>query len=396
MKKFDREVRKMAKNTKYPISKEYETKVEQLLKDIQKEERKPVRGFSFSKAGFAACALCTIMVVSASVYAKENFVMGRMSEMSTEETQKYEALTDDSNIIHNGVTEALSFSREMTEEETERYDALWEQYREQGVFPDGELEAVDKLGEEEEVSSMVYETWNRKIYLPQRALTDEELLQIIDFRVKSEYVVSNSDEAKEDIRKQREFNADPTSKETDLSEEEAMEKASDYLEKMYDVDASAMDKTIEFVQGDGSDGTYGEWETFFQGKEGSYVVHVGRETGNLTEVRLHSEDGFYSSYTNPANSVIDEEFCRLVYKRAEAVIARMYPDTKVVNSSAGYWIEDNGTTSNWVNFAFYLDNGHSASLQYLIPEDVFEYLKMFPMDITNAGASDNYIIIPMK
>ena len=353
-------------------------------------EAKCAHTFSISKAGLAACVFCAVVLVSVPVVAGVNSAWTkRMEQMNKKEQQKLLDVNDNRNMTNEHDTEALTFSREFSEEEKRRFDELWVKYEEEGLFPEGELQIVDKLEGDEEISSPVHETWNREIFLPASELTDEEMLQIIDFQHKSAYVVDNSDEAKKYRAAQKEFDENPNPGENDLSKEEAVAKASAYLEAMYDVDADAMDKSAEFGMGHSTmdNDQYGEWDVEFKGSDGwSYVVVVARQTGRVAMIDLHKGDAFEVSFGDPAP--INEKIYTPVYEKAKGILNSMYPDIEITNGTVGYVKGEDGYTDNrFLQINLFTKDAYLYAFQYLLDDEDFSYL-MVSEDSYDAVVND--------
>lgn len=130
----------------------------------------------------AAAALAIVVIGAAMVPVRafvNSMIKERMEEMPQEEKDTYVETVKEQKV------EADGFTREYTENERARYQELAGKYQE-GTFPD---KAVAQVDSEEEAAG--YEFCFLKptstFCLPERELTDEELLQIIDFMVKREY-----------------------------------------------------------------------------------------------------------------------------------------------------------------------------------------------------------------
>lgn len=129
----------------------------------------------------AVLAGTAVIPVSALVHS---IVRERMEEMPQEEKDAYvEALTQQRAAVSG-------FSRAYTPEEERRYREMGEKYR-AGIFPEREVMKAD-TEEAAEAYEFCYLTSTDTFCLPERELTDEELLQIIDFMVKREYAYTES------------------------------------------------------------------------------------------------------------------------------------------------------------------------------------------------------------
>lgn len=403
MKNKDDKIRKIAKETEYTVSQEYEERIDSLLHKLQ-TEKAPVksngRPFRFSKAAMAACAACAVLVVSVPVAAKVGgFVAERMENMSAEEQQEYVDFHDSSQMTKKHDTESVRYSREFSADEQNRFANLQEKYEAEGLFPKAELSKTDRLKKDAEIADPVYEVWNREIYLPERDLTDEELLEIIDFNEKSAYSVSQTAEAQETKEAQKAFKANPYPEEGDLTEEEACEKAAIYLEAICNSEVKSMKSNVEFVMGSTMEnGKYGEYVVTFSGKDSvSYEVGVTRSTGTLTHIWFYENGANCTSRTWKAEQ-INENICQSVYNEAKAIVSTMYPDMKITGGNCGYTEDKDGNSKTGdIEIDIILENGKAYNFRYAIKEGKIVHLK-YESDYDEAleGSWGDYVVISME
>lgn len=119
-----------------------------------------------------------------------SLVRERMDSVSKEEVK------DIGDMVQNQEANADGFSREYSAGEKERNRELWQAY-ENGTFPEGVIAQVDSEDAVVE-GTLCYDRSAGVFYLPDQEMTDEELLQIIDFQHKMEYAVINSGAVTED------------------------------------------------------------------------------------------------------------------------------------------------------------------------------------------------------
>lgn len=86
---------------------------------------------------------------------------------------------------------ADGFSREFSDSEKERNKALWQAYK-NGTFPEKVIAQVDSA-EAAPAGTLCYIRATGIFNLPAQEMTDEELLEIIDFQHKMSYAVVHSD-----------------------------------------------------------------------------------------------------------------------------------------------------------------------------------------------------------
>ena len=377
MNQFDKKIRQMAKKTSCPTSKKYDEKIDHILETIKDREpdTMPQKSafFSFKKAGIAACALATAALVCIPVSAKiSDYVKERMEQMKPEEQTQYVEANNSQKMTKEHDTEALLYSRDLSADENNRYAALWDKYRSEGLFPEGALEIVEKLEDGVQITSPIYETYNREIFLPDRDLTDEELLQMIDFSEKSAYAVSHTPEAQEIIQAQQEFNKNPYPDETDLSKNAAITRASTYLKEMYGVDCSEMDATAEYWIGYGF-GDYGDYEvTFTESDNTSYSVDLNGKTGSLSLLKIVKDGVDYGAYSLSPTTA-DESFLRSNYENAKKLLTSAFnSDVTVTKATCGYNTTSEGKIENGSVYYFIgLSNDAVYGVQYSIESDFF-------------------------
>lgn len=374
MNKFDKKIREMAKQSKCPISKEYEAEIERLLKSLTNEDVSSTKrnNVPLFKYGIAACIVCVIMLSSVPVAAKiSDYVKERMSKMSEQEQEQYRQTNNPEKLTNEHETEAIRYSRDMSEEETARYHELAAKYKNEGLFPEEEMPMIDKLEDNAEINSILYEVYNREFFLPERDLTDEELLQIVDFFHKLDYSISQDEEVQTLLAAQEEFNENPYSNENDMSEEEAIEKAAAYLKGMYDVDTSAMDKTAEFWMGYQYEGCGDYNVTFTDSAKNSYSVDLYAETGTLYSIEA---DNSLLSVTEPTE--ISEDFLVSNYEQAKSIFTGVLgTDRAIVNSSCTYPIDEDGNLAVGslaaITYIFEIENGDAYYIEYDIVNEQF-------------------------
>jgi hypothetical protein len=211
-------------------------KQEQMILEIQ-AKKKPRRYTGILRvAAAAAVCILTIGLLSVPVRAVVNsLVRERMESVPKEEIMQ---ITEQ---IQEQQTEANSSSREYTEGEKERRGNLYAKYM-NGLFPTGELTLVDSEEEAKE-HEFCFLTTTGVFYLPaNRELTDEEILQKIDFERKQDYALQ--EQRAEEIA-EREAAEKEQIKEVvasgGITEEQAVETATRYLRQVFGLDGSGME-----------------------------------------------------------------------------------------------------------------------------------------------------------
>ena len=208
-----------------------------MKKQMESGKNKTVGGWK-KLAATAAVTVFAVGIVGFSVYAVvENLVRARMAGLPAAEVQEIEAMVQGQRNV-----QADGFSREYSDEETERMTALELSYQ-NGLFPAKEILQVDSAEAITE-GTLCYVKSTGVFYLPGRELTDEELLEIIDFHQKMRYAVEEGPMAQEaraeylaEIDRMREEVRDADG----ISEEEAIEIARKQMEAALGENAAGME-----------------------------------------------------------------------------------------------------------------------------------------------------------
>lgn len=212
---------------------------EEIVKNVQSrmENGKQKTRSRRKTAATAAALLLAAGVASLPVQAVvQNVVRARMERLSKEEVQ------DIDNMIREHNREADGFSREYSDSENKRCRELWQAYK-NGTFPEKDIVQVDS---EEQVTegTLCYVRATGVFYLPEREMTEEEQLEIIDFQHKMSYTVSQGAAAQEE-RAERQAEKkrlkEIVQAADGISEEEAIEIARKQLESVLGEEAAGME-----------------------------------------------------------------------------------------------------------------------------------------------------------
>ncbi|MCM1161792.1 MAG: hypothetical protein NC412_11260 [Roseburia sp.] len=403
MNKFDKEIRRLAKQSKCPTSKNYEIKIDNLLEDLGNETSsqttKKAGSRPFFKLGIAACALTVICLVSVPVTAQIiDYVKQRMLSMSDSEIEEIADSNDEHNMTREHSIEGIIYSREMSEQEEKRYSELRDKYENEGAFPEGTLQIVDKLEDSENIQSLVYETYNKKLFLPEKELSDEELLEIIDYYHKSDYVMQNSDAAKELKEAHQKYQSDPYPDATDLSEEEAAAKATFYLETIYGLDFAAMDITTEFVESETPvSGNYADWEVTFKGADDfNYIINLSQNSGQISTLQVFKGGEFYG-FIRP-DAEMNETLYTSIYEQTKDILKSMYPSSEITQGLIAYTkTEDNKAKYGLLDIKLFTKDGYFYYFQYVLEEGIYDFLAVdqHEYDPYLDSSIEDYLVIPM-
>lgn len=250
--------------------------------------------YSFSHAA-AAVVLIAILSGALSIPVRalvNSFIQERMEKVPEEEL---EAIVDD---LYNQEAGIDSFSREYTEEEKRKMSELIRKYAE-GIFPEGELAKAESV-EEAERLGFCFLVPDRIFYLPDRELTDEEMLQIIDFYTKRDYAVTKQyeEEFADKLAQEKESEEQKIAGIVEgggITEEEAVQIAEEWLINLFGITGDGLEinhyfgeavpiagKT-EFYHVNWTDFPNRQYYYFYIDADDGSLAYARRSGGNMEE-----------------------------------------------------------------------------------------------------------------
>lgn len=259
---------------KLHIKKEME---EEILKNIRKaEEEIKIKGSKkkWNKAVAAVAALAVTAVVGGiSVNALvDSLVKDRMQHVPQETLEEMVEELDTAN------TAASGYSREFTQSEVERQRELAIAYQ-NGTFPKEEMTRVKKMSQIDK-NTLCYVSGADYFNIPERELTDEELLQYIDFEQKMDYALDKryKEMCADEIRAQKEAEEALVAENEEkggISKQEAIAKSEEWLNVLY---------------GKTSDGMEVDW-------------CIEKSGDNMAVYQIEYSAGLYSTYSYDSYSI---------------------------------------------------------------------------------------------
>lgn len=184
---IDRKIRKMAEAERMAVPESLDAKVENILDGLETEKKdskntdgkrvnQTVRHYGFRQIVIpaAACLLLASVTVTAS-----GLYRARMESMNHEKLETYFSGLQDADVA------ADSYSRPLTDGEKNRLEELRQAYLEEGYFPQKELAMLDSP--EKYKKGVAFYAARSTFFLPEEEMTEEELLELIDFREKRDY-----------------------------------------------------------------------------------------------------------------------------------------------------------------------------------------------------------------
>lgn len=254
-------------------------KQEQMILEIRaKKKAHRYTGILRMAAAVAVC-IVTVGILSVPVRAVvTSLVRERMESLPEEEVAQI------AEQIQNQQAEANSSTREYTEGEKTRRGELYAQYM-NGLFPTGELTMVDSEEEAKE-HEFCFLTTTGVFYLPvDRELTDEEILQKIDFERKQDYALQ--EQRAEELAKREAAEREQVKEVVasgGITEEQAVETATNYLQQVFGLDGSGMELNHYYNEPDAepvivADTYCVNWSDY--GNYRYYYFHINASDGTL-------------------------------------------------------------------------------------------------------------------
>ena len=330
--------------------------------------RKNISGFS-RIAATAAGVVLAVGIIGFPVRALvSSFVQERMEEITVEERQDMVEMLDSQGV------EVDSFSREYTAEEKRRMRELRGQYK-QGVFPEGELPQADSV-EDAETMELCYLTTNSTYYLPERELTDEEILQIIDFETKLNYALraryeeEYADEIAAKEQAQKELVTQVVAS-GGITEEEAIAQAKGWLEKIYGISGEGMELNHYLCEDYEDNAMSGERDQYVVNwsnmpNEQYYYFYISAQNGRLTQARYSSSDMVNIIKNGIAPAEREAKLPELKEKAISFITEMLEEDLEsYVDSYLIYAVYDDKRSRGGVEFVFVKEDGAADIVRYI-------------------------------
>ena len=162
---------------------------EKVIENCSTKGRTPV--FYPKKVAFAAVFLLTLSLGGIGVKAGLDTMHERVSSMDKKEKAQYESFREDNDnreFDENIGDVAVVFSRDLTRAEAIMQEKLTDEYR-NGKFPEESIRFVDNESEIGDNELAVVRDIN-KVVLPESELTEEQMLQYVDF-INKYYTLAN-------------------------------------------------------------------------------------------------------------------------------------------------------------------------------------------------------------
>ena len=272
---FDVKFSELLQKSEFELPNSYEMRYQNTLEKISAKKAKRYFLLFHSKVA-AVIALCVVSLsLSIGAGAAINLYIQRMNSLNEEEMLTYNSE------VQNTDKEADSFSRQLSKLERDKMLEFREEYETEGRFPTKEILKVQKKSEVVH-GELCFCVENSTFYLPKQELTDDELLQIIDFMEKRDY----------SVRKKNSVSELPSSENEKVSEDEAVEFAKKILADVYNLDITYADEEIEFETTQNSKGEkLSSYFVYLKNRKWEFdaTVEIDSETGVLNGIDIDNK-----------------------------------------------------------------------------------------------------------
>ena len=272
---FDVKFSELLQKSEFELPNSYEMRFQNTLEKISAKKAKRYFLLFHSKVA-AVIALCVVSLsLSIGAGAAINLYIQRMNSLNEEEMLTYNSE------VQNTDKEADSFSRQLSKLERDKMLEFREEYETEGRFQTKEILKVQKKSEVVH-GELCFCVENSTFYLPKQELTDDELLQIIDFMEKRDY----------SVRKKNSVSELPSSENEKVSEDEAVEFAKKILADVYNLDITYADEEIEFETTQNSKGEkLSSYFVYLKNRKWEFdaTVEIDSETGVLNGIDIDNK-----------------------------------------------------------------------------------------------------------
>lgn len=346
--KLDLQIKSELEKSKPQIPNGYDKKISDTLEKISEIPKVSKKKYLIRVAAVMACI---ILAGAGSIYAAKNYLGQRLKKMDTAEIEQYNDRTQSS------IMGADSYSRNLTEAESERLSLLDNQYLSEGRFPESEIKQLEN---EVDVTdySFYFVSSESKFYLPEREMTDEELLELIDFYYKRDYSVQNENNLNKN-----------SARKCKIDENDAVNLSRESIKNVFGMDVSESDFTIELQPIEEADKLLHYLLNFTIDTDKSISILIDADDGSIDQMRLNCYD-VYSE-----NKVLDKkeyEECYLFIR--QNIIEKMKADLKGVKL---YYMLDNDhlLKNGTLKYIFELENGAGYVVNYSLNKEMIYYLR---------------------
>ena len=345
--KQDEEIKAFAAGQRVNTSGTYNNRVLLAIEEGKNQTGQSQRKINFyGKLAVACACVCIITMSGVGVHAAINYANQRMEQVTDGEKEQFISGVNESQ------ASADSYSRPLTDVEKSRLDELKEEYESKGVYPEESILEI-KDSSQIDLSRICFEPDTSTFYLPERELTDEDILELIDFyNIRDNVLSGQKTEAVYDMTGVDE-----------IPEEEAKSIAKGLLQKLYGADTDNMKIEVDYQQGTDGEESFSTDYLYFTDEETGeqYEVSVDLQSAKAGSVAKIAAESPYEDNLKP-----DEALYKSQYETADKMASAFLGNTEAwKDSKITYLVSDDGSVRNGVvNYEFTAQSGESCIVSY--------------------------------
>lgn len=343
--------RLLEKDIKMP--EECRKRIEETMKGLSEKEIKR-KHLQFQSA--AVIAVAFLLISSVTVYASIDYITQRMENLSKVEKDSYYEGVQDS------AADADSYTRELTDQEKDRMEELKAEYK-KGTFPVKALTIVSTQADADGKTEFYFIEDKSLFVLPPRELTDEEMLEIIDFYYCRDYSLTERVQQENTVPD----GSDKFIESGGMDKEQAIELAKALIADIYGTDCPGYDITVNYDDMGGYGNLYrvvmADSKT-----ESNFNITVDADLKSVTDV-------YYAQPGNYSVSGIEVDQAKFIAKYEDALYIltkKMGIELPIVQSTCEYNYNSDGCLERGVvSYLFKLEDGTGYVIKYSCADDLF-------------------------
>jgi len=250
-------------------------------------------------------------------------------------------------------------TRELTESEKQRITKLRYEYIEKGVRPQNALNTIPL-----DTQQFYIDFSNRVFHYPERELTDEEILQLVEWDLVVEYANS--------LQYHSNFDSD------NITEQQVIQTAKQHVEKLFDADTQNLKISVNYyhnsdIQPDGwFIRLYPEGDMPYE-LNWNYAVWIYEEKQKQYITVSRSSQNYEYEMINESSSVINDE--SWLYE-ARAIVAQKLGKTHIQHASVINMENDNKIKQNTVDVKVTMNDGSDYTIYLYYPHKTLKAITM--------------------
>ncbi len=377
MELIDKRIKEEFKKSDLPIPDDFDQMVyEKIAEGLEKSENDKIISIQRRTKRLVASI---VFVVTCSLFvgitgkANINYLKERLESLGAKDKKEIVDQADEASVP------AAIFTREFSESEYERMELLRYKYESEGMYPEKELQIVNSEDEVDEDTICFYPKLC-KYYLPERELTDEELLEYIDYGYKLDYALKERSD-KEDEELDIEI----------CSDDELKSLAMDKLTTCFGVDEKNLSVNIDlhnfYVGYDGDYERTADVNVYDEKNHDFYRVDMEAVTGTVRGI--YKNNGIMENYgveDHAENSMVEYDIqeCQNKYEQLKSV-AELYGG-KIDNGCFYVFVRGRSMVDNVVMLCYQMENGNYIEVDYCLYDNEVESIEEI-----NKEAFDNVL-----